>query len=75
MFGVTLGVGLRRRMSEPVPPGTDAPAGTYRCTYCEFEIDLGSARALPPCPSCASGDWQSIGDAGADERASQVRYD
>jgi hypothetical protein len=62
-------------MSESVPPGTDAPVGTYRCTYCEFEIDLGSPRPLPSCPSCGTGDWRSTGGTAAEERGSQVRYD
>ena len=42
-------------MANPVPAGSDASAGTYRCTNCGYELDVGSTGNLPPCPSCENG--------------------
>ena len=55
-------------MAEPVPAGSDVSAGTYRCTQCGYQIDVGSSQHLPPCPHCANGEWstQSGGDAADD---------
>ncbi len=44
-------------MAEPVPAGSDVSAGTYRCTKCGTEIDVGSSQSLPPCPNCQNGEW------------------
>ena len=40
-------------MAEPVPAGSDVSAGTYKCTNCGYELEVGSTKHLPPCPSCA----------------------
>jgi predicted RNA-binding Zn-ribbon protein involved in translation (DUF1610 family) len=55
-------------MAEPVPAGSDASAGTYRCTNCGNTIDVGSTQSLPPCPKCANAEWSTVsgGDAAAD---------
>ena len=55
-------------MAEPVPAGSDVSAGTYQCTNCGKQIDVGSTQHLPPCASCGNGEWQSLsgGDSGAD---------
>jgi hypothetical protein len=55
-------------MAEPIPAGSDASAGTYRCTNCGYTLDVGSTQHLPPCPECSNGEWatQSGGDAAAD---------
>ena len=39
-------------MANPVPAGSDVSAGTYRCTNCGNELEVGSTEHLPPCPSC-----------------------
>jgi hypothetical protein len=55
-------------MANPVPSGSDVSAGTYRCTNCGYELQVGSTKNLPPCPSCNNGHWntESGGDAGSD---------
>ena len=55
-------------MAEPVPAGSDASAGTYRCTQCGNTIDIGSTQSLPPCPSCSNGQWETVsgGDSAQD---------
>jgi predicted nucleic acid-binding Zn-ribbon protein len=52
-------------MAEPVPAGSDVSAGTYECTNCGKQIDIGSTKHLPPCPSCGNGAWSTVsgGDA------------
>lgn len=37
-------------MAEPIPAGSEASAGTYRCTNCGYELQVGSTQHLPPCP-------------------------
>jgi rubrerythrin len=51
-------------MADPVPAGSDVSAGTYKCTNCGYELQVGSTQNLPPCPSCGNGhyDTQSGGD-------------
>ena len=55
-------------MAEPVPAGSDVSAGTYKCTNCDNEVQVGSTTHLPPCPSCGNGEYQTIsgGDSAAD---------
>jgi predicted nucleic acid-binding Zn-ribbon protein len=55
-------------MAEPVPAGSDVSAGTYRCTSCGNELDVGSNKHLPPCPKCGNGAYETLtgGDAAAD---------
>jgi hypothetical protein len=47
-------------MANPVPAGSAVWAGTYRCTDCGNQIDLGSTKYLPPCPSCGKGQWETV---------------
>ncbi len=47
-------------MANPVPAGSDVSSGTYRCTNCGFELDVGSTTHLPPCPSCGNGDYETM---------------
>ncbi len=47
-------------MAEPVPAGSDVSSGTYRCTECGNEIQVGSTKHLPTCPSSANGQWTAI---------------
>jgi lipopolysaccharide biosynthesis regulator YciM len=47
-------------MANPVPAGSDASAGTYRCTQCGYELDVASTQHLPPCPSCSNGTWDTV---------------
>ena len=56
------------RMANPVPAGSDVSAGTYRCTKCGNQIDVGSSKSLPPCPSCGNGEWETVtgGDSARD---------
>jgi hypothetical protein len=56
------------RMANPVPAGSDVSAGTYKCTNCGYELDVGSTKNLPPCPSCHNGQYQTLsgGDSAQD---------
>lgn len=47
-------------MANPVPAGSDVSAGTYQCTNCGNQIDVGSTQHLPPCPSCGNGQWETM---------------
>jgi hypothetical protein len=55
-------------MADPVPAGSDVSAGTYKCTKCGYELQVGSTQHLPPCPSCGNGHYgtQTGGDSVAD---------
>lgn len=50
---------MEAAMAEPVPAGSDASAGTYRCTECGYLLDVDSTRHLPPCPECEHGFWHT----------------
>src|SRR5215204_2389751 len=43
-------------MAAPVPADSDVSSGTYACTSCGYQIDVGSTQHLPPCPQCSNGD-------------------
>ena len=47
-------------MANPVPAGSDVSAGTYKCTECGNQIDVGSTKSLPPCPECGNGQWETL---------------
>jgi len=47
-------------MANPVPAGSDVSSGTYRCTSCGREMDVGSTKSPPPCPSCGDGAWETV---------------
>jgi predicted nucleic acid-binding Zn-ribbon protein len=47
-------------MANPVPAGSDVSAGTYRCTKCSNEIQVGSTTHLPPCLSCGNGEYTPV---------------
>jgi Zn finger protein HypA/HybF involved in hydrogenase expression len=47
-------------MANPVPAGSDVTSGTYRCTNCGNEIQLGSQTHIPPCPQCGNGEWDTV---------------
>jgi lipopolysaccharide biosynthesis regulator YciM len=55
-------------MADPVPAGSDVSSGTYRCTNCGYNLDVGSTQHLPPCPKCENGQWSTIsgGDSAQD---------
>jgi Zn finger protein HypA/HybF involved in hydrogenase expression len=55
-------------MANPVPAGSDVSAGTYKCTNCGYELQVGSTEHLPPCPECANGEYQTVsgGDSAQD---------
>ena len=58
-------------MADPVPAGSDVPAGTYRCTDCGYELSVTSTKNLPPCPECSNGSWRTVtGGASASDPAS-----
>jgi Zinc-ribbon containing domain len=42
-------------MADPVPAGSDASAGTCKCTNCGHELQVGLTQNLPPCPSYGNG--------------------
>ena len=47
-------------MANPVAAGSDVSSGTYRCTTCGYELQLGSTKHLPPCPSCGKAEYETI---------------
>lgn len=47
-------------MANPVPAGSDVSAGTYQCTECTYELQVGSTQHIPPCPSCGNGKWTTL---------------
>ena len=51
-------------VANPVPAGSDVSSGSYKCTSCGYELEVGSTKHLPPCPSCGNGEYdtQSGGD-------------
>ena len=53
-------------MAEPVPAGSDVSSGTYACTSCGYQIDVGSTQHLPPCPQCNNGEYTTV--SGGDSR-------
>lgn len=55
-------------MANPVPAGSDVSAGTYKCTKCGNELEVGSTKSLPPCPECANGEYTTLsgGDSAQD---------
>jgi predicted RNA-binding Zn-ribbon protein involved in translation (DUF1610 family) len=55
-------------VANPVPAGSDVSSGTYRCTQCGYELDVGSTKHLPPCPSCGNGEFETVsgGDSASD---------
>jgi predicted RNA-binding Zn-ribbon protein involved in translation (DUF1610 family) len=57
-----------RLMAAPVPAGSDVSSGTYSCTACGYDLDVGSTKHLPPCPKCGNGMYntRSGGDSVSD---------
>jgi hypothetical protein len=55
-------------VADPIPSGSDVTSGTYRCTECGQTLEMGSAKSIPPCPSCANEEWEALsgGDSAAD---------
>ena len=48
-------------MADPAPIGSDVSSGTYRCTNCGHQLDVGSTTHLPPCPSCGGpNEWEAV---------------
>jgi predicted RNA-binding Zn-ribbon protein involved in translation (DUF1610 family) len=47
-------------MAEPVPAGSDVSAGTYQCTSCGYQLQVGSITHLPPCPRCGHGEYYTV---------------
>jgi DNA-binding HxlR family transcriptional regulator len=39
--------------------GSDVSSGTYTCTQCGYELNVGSRTHLPPCPSCGNTEWST----------------
>ena len=62
-------------MADPIPAGSDVSAGTYSCTKCDYRLDVGSTKHLPPCPSCGNAQWNTItgGDSANDPYPDQQR--
>ena len=58
-------------MANPVPAGSGVSAGTYSCKRCGNEIQVGSTKHLPPCPSCGNGEYSTVsgGDSADDPYA------
>jgi predicted nucleic acid-binding Zn-ribbon protein len=46
-------------VAEPVPAGSDVSSGTYECTNCGYDLEVGSTTHLPPCPECGNGSWNT----------------
>ncbi|RCK68920.1 hypothetical protein DT076_13455 [Desertihabitans brevis] len=47
-------------MADPVPAGSDASAGTYKCNQCGYRLQVTSTKNLPPCPSCSNGYYETL---------------
>lgn len=47
-------------MANPVPVGSDVSSGMYRCTNYGYELDVGSTKHLPPCPSCGNAEHDTV---------------
>jgi predicted nucleic acid-binding Zn-ribbon protein len=47
-------------MANPVPAGSDVSSGTYQCTNCGKQIQMGSQTHIPPCPQCGDGEWETV---------------
>ena len=47
-------------MSDPIPAGSDVPAGTFACTQCGFELIVAAPTLMPPCPNCANDEWRTM---------------
>jgi predicted RNA-binding Zn-ribbon protein involved in translation (DUF1610 family) len=47
-------------MANPVPAGSDVSSGTYQCTNCGNQIQMGSQTHIPPCPQCGNGEWETV---------------
>jgi len=55
-----MGIWEDATVANPVPAGSDVSAGTYRCTNCGYELQVGSTKNLPPCPSCGNGQYDTV---------------
>jgi hypothetical protein len=54
-------------MANPAPIGSDVSAGTYRCTNCDYEMQVQSVQSMPPCPNCGGpNEWEAT--SGGDSR-------
>jgi Zn finger protein HypA/HybF involved in hydrogenase expression len=54
-------------MANPAPIGSDVSAGTYRCTNCDYEMQVQSVQSMPPCPDCGGpNEWEAT--SGGDSR-------
>ena len=47
-------------MSDPIPAGSDVPAGTFSCAQCGFELMIVAPTHMPPCPNCANDEWTTV---------------
>lgn len=47
-------------MADGAPAGSDVSAGSYKCTNCGYQLQVGSTQHLPPCPSCSNGSWETL---------------
>jgi predicted RNA-binding Zn-ribbon protein involved in translation (DUF1610 family) len=47
-------------MANPVVAGSDVSAGTFRCTSCGTQLEVGSTKHLPPCPSCGNAEFEDV---------------
>jgi predicted nucleic acid-binding Zn-ribbon protein len=47
-------------MANPVPAGSDVSAGTYRCTNCGYDLQVGPTDHLPPCAKCGNGEYETV---------------
>jgi predicted nucleic acid-binding Zn-ribbon protein len=47
-------------MANPGPAGSDVSTGTYRCTNCGYELQVGATDHLPPCAKCGNGEYETV---------------
>jgi predicted RNA-binding Zn-ribbon protein involved in translation (DUF1610 family) len=38
----------------------DVSAGTYQCTSCGYQLQVGSITHIPPCPRCGHGEYYTV---------------
>ncbi|MDQ3778890.1 MAG: zinc ribbon-containing protein [Actinomycetota bacterium] len=50
------------QMVDLIRTGSHVSSGTYRCSYCGYDVELTSMNDLPPCPWCGHGTYDRVRD-------------
>lgn len=49
-------------MNRIVKTGETPGYGTYSCTNCGTNLDIGKTDTVPPCPKCSNNEFTKISD-------------